>query len=93
MFAHRNFFFFFLMDNFKREDLDRFSADILDGAMMVHRIMGPGLLESIYHHCMILELRSRGLKVDSMVPLKLCYKDTELNKTFYADIVIEDSIF
>ena len=81
------------MDNlYSRERLNQFSADILNGAITVHRIMGPGLLESIYHHCMILELRSRGLKVESTVPLKLCYKETELNKTFYADMVVEDSI-
>ena len=77
---------------YSREELDSFSADVLDGAITVHRIMGPGLLESIYHHCMIIELRSRGLKVDSMVPLNLCYKDTKLNKTFYADMVVENSI-
>ncbi len=82
-----------MMDNVhSREQLDRYSTDIIDGAITVHRIMGPGLLESIYHHCMMLELRSRGLKVESMVPLKLYYKDKELNKTFYADIVVEDSI-
>ena len=75
-----------------RELLDQISADILDGAMTVHRLMGPGLLESVYHHCLLLELTSRGLKTESMVPVKLRYKDAELNKTFYADMMVENSI-
>ncbi|MEJ7645296.1 MAG: GxxExxY protein [Chryseolinea sp.] len=80
------------MEKHNRELLNQISADILDGAMTVHKLMGPGLLESVYHHCLLLELTSRGLKIESMVPVKLRYKDAELNKTFYADMMVEDAI-
>ena len=75
-----------------RELLDQYSAEILDGALTVHKLMGPGLLESVYHHCLLLELTSRGLKAESMVPCVLRYKDAVLNKTFFLDMVVENSI-
>jgi hypothetical protein len=46
---------------------------------------GPGLLESIYHHCLVKKLRLRSLKVESMVPVPLSYRGEELNKTYIID--------
>jgi len=54
--------------------------------------MGPGLLESIYQYCMAAELRSRGIRVDQMVPVTLHYKTSSLNKMFLIDMLIEKQI-
>ena len=74
------------------EPLNRFTAIILDAAVKVHKVMGPGLLESIYHHCLIQELVSREVDVKTMVPVPLIYMDVPLKKDFVIDLLVEDSI-
>ena len=74
------------------EELNPFSSIILDSCITVHKAMGPGLLESVYHHCLSTELRLRNLKVESMVPVPLIYRDEELNKTYIIDLLIEGEI-
>ena len=44
-----------------RDKLNDISKIIVGAALEVHRHMGPGLLESIYQHCMVEELRSMGI--------------------------------
>ena len=52
--------------------------------------MGPGLLESVYHHCMIKEMSNRDLEVRTMCPVPLHYKGEALNKDFVIDMLVED---
>lgn len=54
--------------------------------------MGPGLLESVYQHCMVKELQERQVGVESMVPLPLCYKGAILDKNYVIDLLIEKEI-
>ena len=72
--------------------LNKLSSVILDSAISVHREMGPGLLESVYQHCMVNELRSRGLDIGTMVPVGLYYKGAPLNKDYVIDLVVENEI-
>lgn len=41
---------------------DALSQEIIGAAIEVHRHLGPGLLESIYEHCMLKELRNWGIR-------------------------------
>src|SRR5690242_7580698 len=79
-------------DPFEREILNRLSSNILDAAITVHREIGPGLLESVYQHCMVKELQDRQLLVNTMVPVPLHYKGVALNKEYIIDILVEDEI-
>ena len=72
--------------------LNEVSSIILRSAIAVHQEMGPGLLESVYQQCMILELRNQGLVVNQMVPVQLHYKGTPINKDYIIDILVEDEI-
>ena len=40
---------------------DKLSSEVIGAAIEVHRIMGPGLLESIYERCLMRELELRGI--------------------------------
>jgi hypothetical protein len=53
-----------------REQLDTITETIIGGAICVHQTLGPGLLESVYRDCLQIELRMKGLHVESgrMVP-------------------------
>ena len=42
-------------------DADRLSREAIGAAIEVHRILGPGLLESIYHKCLLQEFELRGI--------------------------------
>lgn len=68
------------------------AATILDAAISVHREMGPGLLESVYQHCLVKELSSRRVAVSTNVPVPLYYKGELLNKDFIIDILVENEI-
>lgn len=74
------------------ETLNQLSAIILDAAIAVHKEMGPGLLEAVYQHCMVKELRNRGIFVSMMVSVPLHYKGEPLNKDYVIDILVEDEI-
>lgn len=64
------------------------SAGVLDSAMVVHRTLGPGLLESVYSKALALELRSRGLVVEVEVPVDIFYKGEALGLGFRADLIV-----
>jgi len=64
------------------------SAVVLDSAMVVHRTLGPGLLESVYSRALALELRSRGLDVEVEVPVDIFYKGEALGLGFRADLIV-----
>lgn len=68
------------------------SQIILDAAITVHKEMGPGLLESVYQHCMVKELKSRHVEVVTMVPVQLHYKGEALNNDYLIDILVENEI-
>lgn len=53
---------------------DLLTSKIIGAAIDVHRVLGPGLLESAYEACLIYELRLRGLKVERKNPYLSCIK-------------------
>lgn len=75
-----------------QEELNNLSKIILDACISVHKIMGPGLLESIYVECLVYELKNRGLVVKTEVLIPLIYKDKELSKRFRIDVLVENDI-
>ncbi|MEE8568543.1 MAG: GxxExxY protein [Anaerolineales bacterium] len=64
---------------------------IIGAAMEVHRILGPGFLESIYQAALEFELQARGLHADSQRTLNVKYKDRIIGR-FKADLVVEEKV-
>jgi GxxExxY protein len=58
----------------------------------VHRILGPGLLESVYHKCLKHELMLRNIDFVSEMNLPFNYKDLDLTLDFRCDLLIEQCI-
>jgi GxxExxY protein len=50
-----------------KAEIDSITLSIFNSAVSVHQEMGPGLLEAIYHHCLIEEMTGRGLYVEKSV--------------------------
>jgi GxxExxY protein len=72
--------------------LNRITGIIIAAAIAVHKVLGPGLLESAYITCLIFELRRRGLKVEEQRPVPLTYCGIKLDCTYRLDLVVEDLV-
>ncbi|MCX6304421.1 MAG: GxxExxY protein [Bacteroidetes bacterium] len=65
---------------------------IVGCAIEVHKNLGPGLLESVYHTCLIEELTNFGLEVKSQVYVPLIYKGKDLGGTLKLDLLVENLV-
>lgn len=74
----------------KREN--QISGIILDAAIAVHTALGPGLLESAYQACLAYELTSRGLRVQTQVPLPIKYRGVCVDAAYRIDLIVEDLV-
>jgi GxxExxY protein len=58
----------------------------------VHRILGPGLLESVYRRCVAYELRQAGFKVEEERPVPLVYGDMQFDCAYRADMIVNEQV-
>ncbi len=74
-------------------ELNQLSSQIIKAAIRVHKELGPGLLESVYQACMLIELKDMGINVQSEVPLPIFYRGRKVNEEgFRIDQLVEDTI-
>ena len=67
--------------------MDELTHQVIGIAMEIHRELGPGFLESVYHRSLEVELAGAGIHFESNIPLNVFYK-TKLVGKFEADMVI-----
>lgn len=74
------------------EQLNDLSHRIIGAGIEIHRVLGPGLLESTYRTCMIYELRERRMSVvsEQMIPVR--YKSLILGGRYRIDLIVEDTV-
>ena len=65
---------------------------IIGAAIEVHRLFGPGLLESAYEECLSRELVLRGLQFERQKPIPVVYKDVKLECGYRVDLLVEGRI-
>jgi GxxExxY protein len=63
---------------------------VFESALKVHRVLGPGLLESAYEECLFYELKKSNLKIEKQKALPLIYEDVKLDVGYRIDIMIEN---
>jgi GxxExxY protein len=68
------------------------AAAVVDVAYHIHRELGPGLLESVYQAIMTYELKKRGLRVLTKVPVPIVWDEVRLELAFEADLIVEDVV-
>src|SRR4051794_3553727 len=69
-------------------DQEEITYPVIGAAIEVHRVLGPGLLESVYERCLVHELRHRGIEVERQVPLPVVYKGYSLDSELRMDLVL-----
>ncbi|MFY8112227.1 MAG: GxxExxY protein [Flavobacterium sp.] len=66
------------------------SKIVFECALRVHKVLGPGLLESAYEECLFYELKKANLKVEKQKSLPLVYEEVKLDVGYRIDILVED---
>ena len=72
--------------------LDELTYEIIGSAIEVHKTMGAGLLESIYHKCMIEELKHRKINFLTEMSIPVFYKTKKLEIDFRCDLFVENCL-
>jgi GxxExxY protein len=76
----------------KPKEFSALSNRIIGCAIEVHRILGPGLLESTYQQCLAHELSRNGINFKIEQPLPVDYKDIRLDCGYRIDLLVEKEI-
>ncbi len=72
--------------------LNELTERIIGAAIDVHRVLGPGLLESAYEACLYYELVKRGLSVERQKPVTLTYDEVSLDCAYRIDLLVEGAV-
>lgn len=73
-------------------ETNEITGKIITCAIKVHKVLGPGLLESAYEKCLAYELRKNGLKVESQKEMSITYEDVVIDSGYRIDLLVEDSV-
>ena len=73
-------------------DINDLTGKVIGAAIEVHRILGPGLLESAYEECLCHELRLRKLPFERQKELPVEYKGVKLDCGYRLDIVVANRL-
>lgn len=65
---------------------------IIGAAMEVYNVLGSGFLEPVYQEALEIELTERGIPFASQPLIPIFYKDKQLTKEYYADLICFDQI-
>ncbi len=73
-------------------DLNTITERIIGAAIEVHKVLGPGLMESAYEECLCRELVLRGVGLERQLPLPVEYKGVRLDCGYRLDLLVEQSV-
>ncbi|WP_343616453.1 GxxExxY protein [Flavobacterium sp.] len=72
--------------------LNELSYNIIGASIEVHKTVGKGLLENVYHECLKEELRNRKVNFLTEMKVPLIYKGKELNVDLRCDLFVENCL-
>ena len=73
-------------------EVNKITGTVVDSAIKVHSVLGPGLLESAYKTCLAYELRKRGFKVVCEIPVPIVYESIRLDAGYRMDMLVENEV-
>lgn len=71
---------------------EKLTQEIIGAAIEVHKVLGPGLLESVYKKCLCWELEILGLNYKQELSIPFTYKNNPIDYEFRIDLLVEDRI-
>ena len=73
-------------------DINKLTGDVIGAAIEVHKVLGPGLLESAYEECLCHELKLRNITYERQKELAVEYKGIKLDCGYRLDIVVASKL-
>jgi GxxExxY protein len=73
-------------------DFEPLSNEIIGSAIEVHKVLGPGMLESAYEQCLAYELEQKGYNIERQKPIPVQYKEIKLDCGYRIDLLVEKQI-
>jgi GxxExxY protein len=74
------------------EKADKLSYIVIGAALEVHRLKGPGLIESIYERCLLHELQLRAIPAAAQRTVRVEYKGLTFDEALRFDMLIDDCL-
>ncbi len=74
------------------EETERVASAVVDSAIKVHRVLGPGLLESVYEQCLAHELEMRGFTVRRQVPVPIVFEGIVFEVGYRMDVLVNEAV-
>lgn len=75
-----------------RLTINQVTGTILGAAIDVHRVLGPGLLESAYQRCLCYELELQRLPFVRELSLPIRYKGIDVDAAYRLDLLVDDRV-
>jgi GxxExxY protein len=79
-----------MYEKYSKKYLDDLTYELIGAAIEVHKVLGPGLLESAYHQCLSHELSLRRISFKTEVIIPIEYKDIEFETSLRCDLFIDE---
>jgi GxxExxY protein len=73
-------------------EINVLTGKIIGAAIEVHRVLGPGLLESAYHQCLARELEIQRIPFKFEWPLPIEYKGLHLRRGYRMDLLVKECV-
>jgi len=73
-------------------DINELTGEIIGAAIEVHKVLGPGLLESVYETCLCFELDARSISYERQKMLPVEYKGHTLDCGYRLDLLVEHKV-
>ena len=73
-------------------EINKLTRELIGAAIEVHRVLGPGLLESAYEACLCRELEIRGIAYERQRALPLEYKGIRVECSYRVDILVVGTV-
>lgn len=72
--------------------LDELTYEVVGASIEVHKVIGKGLLENVYHQCLKEELLHRKLDFFTEMKVPLIYRNKELQADLRCDLFVENCL-
>jgi GxxExxY protein len=70
-------------------DINDLTGQVIGAAIEVHKVLGPGLLESTYESCLCVELANRNIPYERQKEIPIDYKGTIVECGFRSDLIVD----
>ena len=80
------------MEKFLSDEEERIGKIIVNASFIVHKALGPGLLEKVYEVCLSHELRKSGLNVDRQLDIPIVYDGITFEEGLRLDLLVENKV-